>query len=493
MSSTKVILAAILTLTAVCGQTSAQSGSGSEQASAWATTIEEAVLNLEKRVSQQDATFEQILNWHQGVIVGLVGLSALLLIYSWTRMSCLAAKCKQLTPNQESMANGNEAKPVSTGVTEHGIVPTAKCPARPPVPRPSVNELPRIQFLSGVIDQLVEGITESRQRRGDVETGYALVGKIIGQGTSRIILINGLIDEGPGSARSGGHHKADRDHQQQELSLLQLVDGDVMYMGDAHLHPGSLETCSPGDYRTDLGNVRESWTQEMVFVIAKPASERWGSCSSDSVYRGGLKLNFFYIGKASNYEYRRFVPEIVEGKALQASVSLRQFAAFSPARARLDFENLRRLTAYKMEVFEMARDDGQHQSCIEMHHKRLKFKTLIVFSPEAGDCPEVYVETGGEIWRYQSQSLNGGWSHLIWFTPIILEIEREMTGQHGTDHTNHYETTTGKWSVPAGVKSSGPQGVHDHGKLSTIEQRACRGDQEGNVQIPIRRRGTGLQ
>jgi len=459
----------------------------------WATTVEEAVSNLNRRLSRQEAALEQALGWRQGVVVGLVGLCALSLIYFWIKLSHLTAKYEQFAHGKEGMTDGSESQLTSTSAAKQTIAPTAKYPPARPASQPVVSGLPRVRFLSGVIEQLVEGINESRRRRGDVETGYALVGKIVGQDTSRIILVSGLIDEGPASARSGGHHKADRDHQQRELELLQLADGDVMYIGDAHLHPGSMDTCSSGDYRTDLGNVRESRTREMVFVIATAASARWGSDSSDSVYRGGLKLNFFYLGKASGYEYRRFVPEIVEGQALQTPASLRRFAAVSPARARLDFENLRRLTAYRMTVSEMTGNGRQPRPCIKMHHKRLGFKTIIAFGPDPGAHPEVYVETGGEILRYQPQFLNGGWTDLIWFTPIVLEVEREITGRRGAGRANHTETTTGERSAPAGVKSSGPQGVRDHGKLSAIEQGTRRGDQEGNVPVPIRRRRPGLQ
>jgi hypothetical protein len=320
-----------------------------------------------------------------------------------------------------------------------------------------------------------------------VETGFVLVGKIVGQGPSRIILVSSLIDEGPHAARSAGHHKADRVYQQRELELLQLADGDLMFIGDCHLHPGCLDRCSGGDFQTDLGNVRISRTKEMLFVIATAASAHWHSRVSDSNYRAGLKLDFFYLGKSSGYEYRHIRPEIVEGKAITVSTSLRQFATSNPVRARLDFDNLRRLASYEMTVSELAAD-GQLRPSIAMLHKTLGFRTIIAFGPTPAEHTEVFVDTGKELLQYHPASLDGNEiCGQIWFTPLVLMVEREMTEHDHSNVTKTNETPADAWSESAGKQLGGPIGVQDRGKLSTSEQGARREDSGSNGPVSIRR------
>lgn len=244
----------------------------------------------------------------------------------------------------------------------------------------------------------------------------------------RIVLVNGIIDEGPDAARSAGHHKADRDYQQRELELLQLVDPEVMHIGDAHLHPGCLDTCSAGDFSTNVNNVRESWTQEMVFAIATASNSSRGQ-RSPGLYRGGLKFTFYYLGKGGGYRYRQFEPEIIKGEPLRVAPQLRLFAEAAPVRTRLDFENLRRLAAYRVMVTDLTLDGQQPRPCIVMCHKSQGFKTVLAFTSDPNCCPDVYVEADSELTQYRSEFVDGGWNRHVWFTAIVLELEREMAAR----------------------------------------------------------------
>lgn len=420
--------------------------------------------DLDRRVTRQETVFRHALTWtprFAGVLVLLFGGC---IAYFWVRLAQLAARCGDRAECLDSpVAAPQMGVGGSPPSTRPAVVASLPAPTRVPHLAP-VMDIPRVQFLSGVIDCLAAGINESRRRRGTVETGYALVGKILGEGPSRTVIVSGLIDEGPNSARSGGHHQADREYQQRELELLQLVDGEAMFIGDAHLHPGSLDTCSGGDYRTDLANVRASHSQEMVFVIATAESAYWGVRSPHGLCRHGLTLHFYYLGKSSGYEYRRFRPEVIQSTALSVPIDLRRFAAGDPIRTRLDFDNLRRLTAYRMTVGELPADGQHSRPCIVMTHKTKGFKAMIAFSADPRQRPEVFVENDTQMMQFQPTYLNGGWTAgLVWFTPIVLDIEREMTGRPnvGTDSNN--SPRAGERSAPAGAKASGPIGA-DHGK-----------------------------
>ena len=419
------------------------------------------------RLSQQATVLDRTLERTRYLVTVLVLLIGGCIAYLWVRLAQLAGKCGRLEAGVEATPAVICTEPPAGTATSQPAAGSSR-PKVAPVPRERpAARIPRVTFLSGVIDRLVAGINESRRRRSNVETGYALVGKIIGEGSSRSFVVNGTIDEGPDAARSGGHHKADRDYQQRELELLQLVDGEAMHVGDAHLHPGNLDRCSGGDLRTDTGNVRDSCSQEMVFVIATASSAHWSGRSTRSLYRGGLKLDFYYLGKASNYEYRHFRPEVVEGPALSVPVALRRFAAVDPIRACLDFDNLRRLTAYRMTVGELPGEGQRSRPCVEMTHGTRNFKTMIAFSADPRQRPEVFVDTGAEVMQFQPAWLNGGWAGLAWFTLIVLEVEREMADRHGAG--NDTETPEGGRSALPEVSTPGPLMGDNHGKFQATE------------------------
>jgi hypothetical protein len=415
-----------------------------------------------------------------GVLVGLCLVS----------IACLWGKLPQLSAadSRSTDQSPTEADACPSGLAADGTSAEQRLPHGPPVDEGSVKgSVPRVQFISGVIERLVAGINESRQRRGEMETGYALVGKIIGEGRSRTILVSSLIDEGDDATRTCSHIKFNRTYQQNELCLLQLVDADLMHVGDAHLHPGAMDFCSGGDHQTDTRNVRDSHSQEMVFVIATKASAHGGSRSPVSIYYAGLKLDFFYLGKTSGYEYQPFRPDIVRGQVVAASEELRRFATVDRVRARLDFDNLRRLTDYRMTMTELPTDGEHRRPCIEMTHKTRGFKTLIAFSADPSERPEVFVDDGTQLMQFQPAWLNGSWlPGLVWFTPIVLNVEREMTGRHNVDAGSDTETSVRVRSAHAEVKISGPSIGDNHGKFSATECGTSRGNPSGDVTLPVR-------
>jgi len=455
-----------------------------EPAESHSGAIENWLHEVDQKVDHQAGLIEWTLSRGLGMVIALVGLCAIAIAYLWFRMSQLSATIDSYSAEQSP---GQAIPRVSRPMIDGASVEPGRLCARPVAEGSSRGSIPRVQFLSGVIERLAAGINLSRRRRGEVETGYALVGKIVGDGSSRIIVVNGLINEGPGATRTCGHIKFDRPYQQDELCLLQLADPDLEHMGDAHLHPGNMDRCSGGDYQTDTRNVRASHSQEMVFVIATRASAYGSSQSDESLCHAGLKLDFFYLGKASGYEYRHFRPQVVQGEPIAVSEELRRFADADPVRARLDFDNLRRLMDYRMKIGELPGDGGRGRPCVEMTHKTLRFRTLIAFSADPRQRPEVLVDDGTQLMQFQPAWLNGSWlPGLVWFTPIVLNVEREMTGRRDADTGNDIETSASVRSAHAEGKVSGPSIGDDHGKLSATEQRTGRGDSSRDVTLAVR-------
>ncbi len=291
------------------------------------------------------------------------------------------------------------------------------------------SHLPTILVNKGTLDALTAGINKSLRQNGRVETGYALVGKINGDERSRFITVCGLIDAGPDAKRCSGHVVFDRPYQQTELRLLQMVDTEVMHIGDVHLHPGAMDQCSEGDYHTDAANVCASRSQEMVFAIATVASAHRPERLQNGFIHDGLKLDFFYLGKKSGYRYARVLPEIIDGHALIVPAQLRHFAEAFPERALLDFDNLRRLRNYRMAILQMPNDDGDICPCIRMTHRTKRFQTIMIFTGQPRQPLDVLVKIGTNITRFQASYFDGRFSDLIWFTPIILDVERQLTEQ----------------------------------------------------------------
>lgn len=448
-------------------------------------TVDEWLSDLDGRISRQETAFAYTVRRARELAIIVLAVIGACIAYLLIRQHQLSVNTAVTPESREQNPHAKRQSGLITSSSDSFAAVRPKGSLRPATRHSLSSELPRVRLLSGVLERLATGINESRRHRGTVETGYALVGKVVGSGTSRTILVSGLVDEGPSSDRSGGHHQADRSYQQKELELLQLVDGEVMFIGDAHLHPGNLDRCSGGDYRTDSANVRASHTQEMVFAIATAESAHWGGRSPSSLYYQGLKFDFFYLGQASNYEYRHCEPEIVDGAALDVPLELRRFAMADSMRARLDFENLRRLAHYRMALTALPDPDGASRPCIVMRHKSKGFSALIAFSADPHKCPEVFVEVGSELREFRPAYLNGGWvGGVVWFTPIVLDIEREMSACQSNGVGSTSRPRSCERSAHAGARTSGPIGV-SHGKLHAIEQRTCRGNSEGDGPLSV--------
>jgi hypothetical protein len=65
-----------------------------------------------------------------------------------------------------------------------------------------------------------------------------------------------------------------------------------------------------------------------------------------------------------------------------------------------------------------------------MHHRTRGFRTVIEFDPDPAVRPDVFVAMDGDVMRYEPESLGGGWSDLIWLTPLVLDVERAIEERH---------------------------------------------------------------
>lgn len=297
----------------------------------------------------------------------------------------------------------------------------------PLVANPAVEKLPAVLISRDVLGRLVDGINQDRRREPDVEHGFALVGRIDGDGGSRQIIINGLIDAGHEVQKSGGHVKFDRDYQQRELQQLQLMDARASHIGDAHLHPGTLDRCSSGDLRTDRGNVLASRTREMVFCIATVASRHAWSAAQDptSICLEGLKLDFYYLGYASGFEYRKVLPHTADDEpALWAPPAMLGLLRRGLQRTRLDWTNLCSLPQFCVRLCEIA-IDASRKPCLELCHRTEGWKALILVGDASGP-PQVMVERHGTMSQFRPEFLAKHWTPHIWFTEIALAVAQEM-------------------------------------------------------------------
>jgi hypothetical protein len=354
-------------------------------------------------------------------IILVVGSS---LVGLWIWIGSIAEKVKENTRQVEDLAGGvhenTDRSKTQTSALEN-TPPQRRSPCR------TSGKLPEIEFSEGALEKMVDGINTFRKRRSGVETGFALVGNIFGSGTTRKIIVKGLIDAGPDAECSAGHVDFDRDYQTREVEKLRLIDWDVCHIGDAHLHPGSMDHCSGGDYQTDRANVLASNSQEMVFVIATGAHAHRGGEAKDSLYVDGLKLDFFYMGVDSGFEYRKVMPKIARGEAaLEIDDSLKRFYDSDPVRVVLDFDNLHRLPDYSYRFTICSMGDGHSSPCVEMTHRLLEYRLLIFFGDSAFEKPDVYVNIGEEIVQYDSDYVKDTPAAHLCFTQIALAAERDV-------------------------------------------------------------------
>ncbi|MBI3268912.1 MAG: hypothetical protein HYZ53_07815 [Planctomycetes bacterium] len=284
--------------------------------------------------------------------------------------------------------------------------------------------LPRIQLARFVLDTLVRETNAFRERNPDLEVGHLLVGKVLGRGAERELLVDGLIGSGPRARFSPAEVEMDREYQREALRRMRTVDPFAGHIGDAHLHPGKLDRPSGGDYRTDRRNVLASSTQEMVFAILTadfPEDAGGARRPADCLRLDGLKVSFFYLGLASGYRYRQFVPEVVESVARSED---------RPAATELS-----RVLGLPEHEARLARLSPRGQApipCVELVHRRTRRRILIGFPRAPGANPIAFVDTGAEMLAWESPLLSAPRGARSWFPGLLEEVERELAGDAAT-------------------------------------------------------------
>ena len=296
-----------------------------------------------------------------------------------------------------------------------------------PEPSPLPVGLPSVIFSREAFEMMTQAMRRDLDRRPDVETGFALVGRLEGDGLGRQIIINGLIEAGNRHDRSSGHVRFNRDFQQSRLERMQLIDRRSSHIGDAHTHPGSLDRCSHGDLVTDVANVNASATQEMVFVIATELRHHTARRGLDamSLYSEGLKVDVFYLGFATNCQYQRVVPMIVDDEpAVPIPPLLDRLVDAFPDRFPLDWACLRSLKGWQLRIRQIHLG-GLDQDCLELSCQTAKCRIVLVMAEDVTRAPLAFVEEPEAINQFEPRFLAGGWTEHIWLTEIVLAILRE--------------------------------------------------------------------
>ena len=317
--------------------------------------------------------------------------------------------------------------------------------------RAAIGTIPKVLVSREALNAAFAEIQRLARRMPGDEVGCTFVGRVIEEDPSRKILLNGVLTEGDNVERSAGHHDMDRHTQLPELTALQAVDPRVGFMGDLHLHPGNMTKPSSGDYRTDVANVKESSTQELILGIFTRDSGYGGWNSSDeAIHQNDFRLDLYYMGSASNFDYvpiRAYVSD--ETPMLSASPGLADFVRSHPVRAQLDFAAIRRLPDYEEVVFStfLAEDAAQEQACVQLSHKR-GYKATIVLDANPNLLPSVFVEIGGEVITYEPDFLRNSRLPAVWLTQIAMELSKEFHAitpgnESKTDETPSHRSPTG--------------------------------------------------
>jgi hypothetical protein len=296
-----------------------------------------------------------------------------------------------------------------------------------PLARTTRPPVPRVMVSNELLTRLARGIRLELEKQPGKENGFALVGRLAGGGACRRLILNGMIDSGPLSERSPGHVQFDRAYQQAELDLMRLMDPRASHLGDAHLHPGAMNTCSSGDFRTDLRNVRASSTREMVFVIATLQSAyREPPRSSRCICIGGIRLDFYYLGHASGFRYAKIRPELAEEPALVVPDYLRQQAECDWQATSLDWQCLQLMRGTRFSTCALRLgDEAAPVNCVELSGDG---ERLLLLLPEAPwDPPQVLVELNGELVELDAPA--PGTDRTLLLSRMVLAARRALAGR----------------------------------------------------------------
>ena len=140
-----------------------------------------------------------------------------------------------------------------------------------------------------------------------LEMGGMLVGEYAAEERPPAFKIQRLIEAGPGAECSRESVLFDHEYQSAVLQSLQAQQPHLGNMGCIHLHPGQMDTCSPGDHQADIAAVKESDTRALVFGIMTLNNSRHDPLS---VRHRNLKVDFFLLGEQTGFEYVHVRPEI---------------------------------------------------------------------------------------------------------------------------------------------------------------------------------------
>ncbi|KKW21194.1 MAG: hypothetical protein UY62_C0030G0008 [Parcubacteria group bacterium GW2011_GWF2_50_9] len=295
-------------------------------------------------------------------------------------------------------------------------------PLAPSLVRQPSMVIPQLVLSRQVIQALIKGTNSFRGTNPNVETGYALVGKRQVIGGVRQIVITGIIDAGPKSIKLPCFLQVDRPFQQRELEIMQCVDPEVEYLGDFHLHPGSMDHCSSGDRDTDRANAMESSSKELLFGIATVQANQPGS-QVQGIDSGGLKLNWYYLGKASAYEYVEVRATVENMPCMQYSQSFRAYALSDLKRVALDIQILRSITGTKAS-FLYSDNEGRQHFILTMEHLYRPGKVLVEFSQETPGEVKFYFEKSGRI--FEAVAVGNSPYYNGWLTPVVYGMLKDL-------------------------------------------------------------------
>jgi hypothetical protein len=142
-----------------------------------------------------------------------------------------------------------------------------------------------------------------------------LLGCFQGDKSSAKFTLTGFIDAGPGANVSPNSVLFDGDYQQRMLQAIRQGEVCVGNMGCIHVHPGSMDRCSEGDYLADVAAVRESDTRALVFGIITVNNHRLDPLS---IHYRNFKLDFFVLAESTNMRYVHVRPVLERITALKA-------------------------------------------------------------------------------------------------------------------------------------------------------------------------------
>lgn len=358
----------------------------------------------------------------------------------WRRISTLVARRQETRNGDVKTSDATEVvvrppEPELPGCGEENLLA-----AEVDFPAQCDSGLPEVVLARATLDQLAAETSDYLREFPGMETGYALVGRIDETKGGRRILIRGLIPAGESAQRSATHVAFDRDYQQRELDLMRILDPWARHVGDAHVHPGCYDRCSPGDYETDLQNVVAADGEEMVFVImtARPCGL---FAQSDCLIERGLKLDFYYLGRASGFRYRKVVPTLSPTPPLVVGPSLRAFADADPLRVAMDLHALTRLPGLDVRILESTREShGDGRLCIDLVHRGGRYKATFLLGEHPALRPRVLVATAaGSVQEWESDLLESHWTPDAWLTPVAFALQKEMAGQAIVERRNDKE------------------------------------------------------